>query len=149
MVDATRTAFQQIYSIELGLDLYERARERFAKFSHIKIVHGDSSVALGQILDEVSQPALFWLDGHYSEGITARGDLETPIRRELELIFSHPINDHVVLIDDAREFSGERDYPTINEVRKMTADLRPDWCFSVETDVIRIHKKIQRLEGAW
>lgn len=142
MIFAVRKSFQHIYSIELGTDLYQRAKERFARFPHIKIVHGDSSVVLGQILDTLDRPALFWLDGHYSEGITARGDVETPIRRELELIFAHPIKDHVILIDDAREFTGERDYPTIGELQSLVSNQQPGWSFVVEDDVIRIHRRI-------
>jgi hypothetical protein len=140
MVFAARKSFQRIYSIELGADLYERATKRFAAFPHITILQGDSSSTLGQVLEALDKPALFWLDAHYSEGITARGDRDTPIRQELEMIFTHRIKDHVLLIDDARCFTGENYYPTINELQALVTKYRPGWSFSVGHDIIRIHR---------
>jgi hypothetical protein len=142
MVFAARKSFQRIYSIELGTDLYERATERFAAFPHITILQGDSSTMLRHVLERLDKPALFWLDAHYSEGITARGDVDTPIRQELEMIFAHGIKDHVLLIDDARCFTGEKYYPTISELQAFVARHRPGWCFNVEQDIIRIHRMI-------
>jgi len=71
MVDAVKD-FKKIYSIELSENLYNQATARFSKYPHIKIMHGDSGKVLPTIIDAISEPCLFWLDGHYSGGITAR-----------------------------------------------------------------------------
>jgi hypothetical protein len=140
MVHAMRKTFSTIISFELDQTLAAQARERFANDNQIEIVQGDSGKLLGERLANINEPCLFWLDGHYSGGITARGTLETPIKNELAAILSHPIDGHVILIDDARCFTGENDYPTLDELRSFVAERKPNHKFSVEHDVIRIHK---------
>jgi len=139
MINFVKGVFKKIYSIELSVDLYQQAQERFAQHKHIKLLQGDSGQVLGQLLPQIQHPCLFWLDGHYSEGITARGDLETPITKELEHIFKHPrAHEHVILIDDARCFNGEHDYPELAVLEKSAKDMGFDH-FIVEDDIIRIY----------
>jgi len=140
MIDATRNTFASIFSIELDQTLYEQASARFAGDPHISIIHGDSGDKLSEVLRHLSKPALFWLDAHYSMGITARGSLETPILSELNSIFDHHIGAHVILIDDARCFIGQNDYPTLHQLKEFCLVRRGDWTFEVRHDVIRVHK---------
>ena len=138
MVEAVRNLFQEVYSIELGNELFENAKERFALCANVKICHGDSGDVLGSILDEINSPCLFWLDGHYSAGVTAKGIEHTPVKRELDHIFRHPMAaNHIILIDDARCFTGENDYPTIAEIREI-AVAAGFVNFNVEDDIIRM-----------
>lgn len=136
MVHAMRKSFTRIISFELDQTLAAQAQDRFAGDNHIEIVQGDSGKLLSDYLKNIDEPCLFWLDGHYSGGITAKGSLETPIKNELTSILSHPVDGHVILIDDARCFTGENDYPTLDELKSFVAERN----FSVEHDVIRIHK---------
>lgn len=129
-----------IWSIELDDALYERAVELFKADPAVKLLHGDSAAMLQQVLGQLTQPALFWLDAHYSEDFTAKGSKETPILEELELVMGHAVKGHVVLIDDARSFVGERDYPTIDEIKRFIADRDPGASVVVEDDIIRIHR---------
>jgi hypothetical protein len=142
MVYALKDVFTEIYSIELGDALYQRARERFAVLPHVHIFHGDSATILPQLLASIDKPCLFWLDGHYSGGSTAKGDIETPIKAELRHISNHHREDHVILIDDARMFTGDNDYPTIEELKKIALAEIPGSTFDVADDIIRIHKQI-------
>jgi hypothetical protein len=129
----------QAFSIELAPELASLARVRFAADAHVEILEGDSATLLPGILEKLYEPALFWLDGHWSMGETAKAaDFETPIRAELDAVLRHRVSDHVVLIDDARLF-GTGDYPTIDEIEAMVRDHRPDWKFSVVADIIRAH----------
>jgi FkbM family methyltransferase len=137
MVEAQRRRFGRIISIELSRDLHRLAVDRFANARNVAVLEGDSGELLRHVLADRQEPCLFWLDGHYSEGVTARGDLETPILKELDAILSHDRRD-VVLVDDARCF-GQGDYPSIEGIAEMVADRRPEWSVSVADDVIRIH----------
>jgi hypothetical protein len=61
--------------------------------------------------------------------------------RELQLIFDRAHWEQVILIDDARVFVGQNDYPTLEQLRTFVLKRHPDWAFEVENDIIRIHKK--------
>ena len=137
MVEAQENNFKRIISIELDQHLYERAKRKFRKKSNITIYHGDSSKVLPQILPTITENAIFWLDGHYCAGFTAKGDKETPIYEELEVIFQDSTHDHILLIDDARLFTGGRDYPTIEELSDFIRGRNKDYSIEVKDDIIR------------
>lgn len=137
-VSAALRRFTTIYSIELMPQLWESAQRRFARQPRVKLRLGDSARELPLILDELSEPALFWLDAHYSGRGTARADKDTPVGQELLAISEHRIRDHVILIDDARLFDGTNAYPTLEGCRRMAGDCWPRHSFGVADDVIRI-----------
>ena len=141
MVNAMKGEFDEIVSIELDEKLSEMARSRFAHYGHISIIQGDSAKILPKLLLDRKNPCLFWLDGHYSGGITAKGATETPIVQEPLEILRHSVNRHVVLVDDARKFNGERDYPTLSEIRLLVSEQRPNCKFEVENDIIRMFSR--------
>ena len=136
MVEAQQNNFKKIYSIELQNDLAEKARQRFLHTEHIKILQGDSGKLLRKILAEIDEPAIFWLDAHYSGGITAKGDKDCPIYEELDAIFEKNSN-HILLIDDARYFNGEGDYPDINSLTEYIRSKDARYKMLVKDDVIR------------
>ena len=140
MILGIKRFFNQIYSIELDKDLYLKAKKLFKKYDNIHILQGDSSKVFPELLDKIRKPCLFWLDAHYSGSVTAKGNLNTPIIIELKSIFSHKIKDHVILIDDARCFTGQEDYPTIIALKEFVMENQSDWAFEVRNDIIRIHK---------
>jgi hypothetical protein len=136
MVESQRNNFKNIYSIELQHDLAKKARERFKELKHVRILQGDSGKLLKGILEEVNEPAIFWLDAHYSGGLTARGDSDCPIYEEIDVIFEKQRN-HVLLIDDARCFNGQGDYPEIDQLTNYIQSKNPQYKVSVENDIIR------------
>jgi len=136
MVEAQRNNFKKIFSIELQHGLAEKAKERFKGMGHIRILEGDSGRLLETILSEIREPAIFWLDAHYSGGLTARGDNECPIFQEIDAIFATK-EKHLLLIDDARLFSGTGDYPTIDQLTKYILDKDPRYKVSVDNDIIK------------
>ena len=137
MVEAQKNNFKRIISIELDQYLCERAKRKFRKKSHITIYQGDSSKVLSQLMPAITENAIFWLDGHYCAGFTAKGDKETQIYEELEAIFQDSTHDHILLIDDARLFTGERDYPTVKELSDFIRGKNKDYIIEVKDDVIR------------
>lgn len=137
MVDALAPVAARIISIELDDDLYAAALQRFAGRPHIELLHGDSGALLPAVLRELDRPALFWLDGHYTGINSARTSVDSPIVEEIEAILQHPVPGHVVLIDDAREFSGTGGYPTIEQLRTMILARQPLSQFVVADDIIR------------
>ena len=46
--------------------------------SHIQLLQGDSATILSSLVETLTVPALFWLDGHDSAGNTGPGEASTP-----------------------------------------------------------------------
>jgi hypothetical protein len=138
MVAAMKRDFARIYSIELSRPLHEKAVARFRDQPHVTLIHGDSGQAIRQVLAQLDEPALFWLDGHFSSGVTARGSQDTPVREELDAIFAARDLPHVILIDDARLFGTDPTYPTAEDLRAQIRGHRPQLEFAVDADIVRI-----------
>lgn len=81
MVEAMRGHFDRIYSIELSEALCWNAQKRFKDYNNIEIICGDSITELEKVIQHLDQPSLFWLDGHYSAGVTAKGVKNTPVMK--------------------------------------------------------------------
>jgi hypothetical protein len=138
MIDAQKNNFDLIYSIELSPKYWKKATRKFRSYNDkIKLVHGDSAKELPHVVSQLQKPAIFWLDGHYSLG-TAMGDLHSPILNEIECILKSPIKNHILLIDDARDFVGKDGYPTLQELEDFIKERRPESSFEVKDDIIRI-----------
>jgi len=140
MIEAVKNHFQQIYSIELSPSLAQRACEWFRNEKHIQIMQGNSAKLLPDTIKTISKPCLFWLDAHYSGEGTAISEKRCPILEELSSILTHPVKNHVVLIDDAREFTGKEGYPHMDILLDYIREIRSDLTIRVVTDIIRITK---------
>ena len=141
MVEALKDLFGLVYTIELSPVLSANARKRFRDYSHIRVIEGDSGKELQRLMPAIDEPCLFWLDGHYSAGVTARGDKDTPIYEELEGILGAPDLGHVVVIDDARCFGSDPAYPTLAEIARFIEARRSAVTILVENDSIRVLPK--------
>jgi len=135
MARKCRHAFGSIVTIELDEALARAATRRLAPYKNVRVVQGDSGARLPEILARIHEPALFWLDGHYSGTGTARGDRETPLEEELHAIARHGEPGHVVLIDDAR-LLGTGDYPTKDRVLAILRGAQSGLSARIEDDIM-------------
>ena len=133
-----RSDMEEIYTIELSVELAAIARRRFRNYTNIHIVEGDSGEKLRDIVPLLKRKTLFWLDGHYSAGITAKGSVNCPIFAELRTILTGCQAPMVILIDDARCFGNDNDYPAIQELQACINKFCPTASISVENDIIRV-----------
>jgi len=138
MVQAMRNHFDQIYSIELSEQFYRAAVKRFSGVSKIVLIPGDSGTEIKNVVAKLDQPALFWLDGHYSAGNTAKGEKETPVFEELGHIFDGEPLGHVIVIDDARCFGTDPTYPTMKQIGDFVTSRMPSAKLHIENDGIQI-----------
>ena len=136
MVRKCRGDFLRLHTIELDPTLATEAAQRLRRWPHIEVLVGDSVKRLPELLDRVREPALFWLDGHYSGGETARGARDTPLVEELEAIARHGVRGHVILIDDARCF-GQGDYPSLDRVTRLALEVPGIERVDVAEDIFR------------
>jgi hypothetical protein len=144
-VEYFKNKFDVIYSIELSEELANKAKVRFANDINVTIVHGDSSIKLKDMIVDLKEPILFWLDGHYSSEFfikdeyikTAKGDTNTPIQLELDIILNSSVLP-IILIDDARLFTGKNDYPTLNAIKQQVNLSGKNLDVFVNKDIIHI-----------
>jgi hypothetical protein len=138
MVEALRREFDHVYSIELSPYLYGKVTKRFKRARNVTLIQGDSGVKLKEVVAQLDRPAVFYLDGHYSSGMSTKADKETPICEELHAIFRAKPLQHVILIDDARCFGVDPDYPPVDELRKLVEGYGRGYSVAVKDDCIRI-----------
>ncbi len=118
----------KVVSIEPEPTLFANARQYFTRFANVEIVNGLSEDVFPTLLPGISGNVNFWLDGHYSAGITHKGPQDTPVLDELRSIADNlPHFEKVcVLVDDIRCFQPHRaeyaSYPAL--------DLLVDWARS-------------------
>jgi len=97
--------FQQIYTVELSQEYYERAVQRFKGQEKVHVYHDDSAHFLEELrpLLEKTQ-VLFWLDAHWCAADESAGDnSQCPVLEELGAI-ARLGPQSAILIDDARLF---------------------------------------------
>ncbi len=138
MIDEMKFVFKKIYSIELFKPLYVKAKNNFKKYNHINILNGDSSKILPTIISKLNEPTLFWLDAHFSGSGTAQASIDTPIEKELEII-TKILTPHAIVIDDARLFTGENDYP---KLKRLENKYQKKYIIRVIHDMILLAQKV-------
>jgi hypothetical protein len=133
------TVAKIVYSIEPEPSLFSNAEQKFKNTSNVKIIKGLSEDVLPQLLPAISGDICFWLDGHYSAGITFKGPQDTPIIDELAVIGRAITNacKFVVMVDDVRcfnpkhpEFTG---YPSVDVLIDWAREHRLTW--HIEHDI--------------
>ncbi len=121
--------FDRVHTIELSEALYSRAKSKYKDVGNISFHQGNSLDVLRTILPNISKPALFWLDAHYSCGETAGEGIACPLLGEIKEILNAD-EDHVLLIDDARFLllypptGGGHAMPSIEDVFKLLNTYR-------------------------
>jgi hypothetical protein len=131
--------FKQICTIELDPELWKIMHDKFSRYPHVRVIQGNSGHVLPAILATVSQRCLFWLDGHFSGPGTARGAVDSPIAKELDAIRSHHRNDHIILVDDARLFSGNNGYLTLEDIHSRLKEINQGYHVRVVDDIIQAY----------
>lgn len=130
--------FKELHTIELSKNLARRAQLRFQNQPKITVHQGDSGKVLPKIMPQIKSAALFWLDGHYCHGISAKGKKKCPIYEELSAIFSAERLSHTLLIDDMRLFVGQNDYPTLSALSAFIKKARPEAHIHVKDDIMQV-----------
>lgn len=141
-----------VYSIEANPELAQSAANRFRNTPNIEILKGSSELELMKLLDKLplnqSIDVTFWLDGHYSSGITFRGLVDTPILVELQNISKNigKFERLTILVDDIRCFgSMDSNYSSYLDLSTLVewADLH-DLFWTIEHDIFIMTNRMVR-----
>lgn len=139
-----RNKLDAIYTIELSRDLARLAGGRFQDYSNIHVVEGDSGKMIAEVIPKLTGKTLFWLDGHYSSGVTAQGVLDCPIVSEIMSIIRNCSVPYIILIDDARCFGRDKDYPTFQQLQGLLDGFLPEAAVGITDDILHIIPKSTR-----
>ena len=136
--EALDSGFEEVHSIELSEHYYNLASTRFKVNNNVHVHLGDSSTVLLRILSNIDESVTFWLDGHYSAGQTAKGDVSCPLMYELEQISQHRVKNHIIMIDDLRlwNISDPEIGFGIDEIKQKILAINPKYHFLCEDGYI-------------
>ena len=95
--------FRIVYTIELSEQLFHETKDRLNHFRNVRFIHGNSASEIAGLCKRIDEPAVFFLDAHYSGGQTAFGEKEVPLYEELTEIAARSQSD-LIIIDDYRLF---------------------------------------------
>lgn len=150
--DALNCGFSTVISFEVKEDLYDHCIKKFRGNPKVKLVLGSTANLLYDVIKDIDEPITFWLDGHYSCGITGYDkDCISPLVKELEQIKRHHIKTHTIMIDDRRLLkpsnSGGLDGyfdVTEEEIIKKLLEINPEYRIRFEdghqnSDIIVAH----------
>lgn len=138
--------FKQVHTIELGVELFEKAQKRFVKKKNIRSYQGDSAKLLPDIIKQLkNSKTVFFLDAHFSMADTAQGDENTPILTELEIIRKAKLSNATIIIDDLRMFYKSpaiakdtfmAGYPTVHDLVEKLLTINPSYKIAIVYDVL-------------
>jgi len=136
--------FPHVYTVEPEPKLYAAACKRFMG-KNVTLFNDVSENIFPSLLPKLSGNVNFWLDGHYSAGITFKGEKDCPVEDELIAIEKnfHNFDKITILIDDVRCFlpnnSSYTDYPSIDYLVDWARRMNFHW--RIEHDIFIMQKQ--------
>ena|ERR1700733_8281433 len=125
-------SFERVLTMELDIDLAQQATTYLRRFSNVEVFQGDAVQLLPQLIArEDARAAVVFLDGHYSGGKTALGDIPEPAIPELEILAQHRDKICGIVVDDFRLFGAEAGFPKKSDVILAVERLFPSPAFEL------------------
>lgn len=134
---------KKVISIEPQSELSAFASTRLKRYKNVEIVNATSESCIASVLNRISGPTCFWLDGHYSGDVTFLGSNISPITFELDAISNYlKDNEVVVFVDDFRLFvnSANTGYPSHGILVDWATENNLSW--TVEQDIFIAKSKL-------
>lgn len=130
--------FDSVVTIEKSDAMHSRAAVKLRNHPRIELLKGDTREHLPALTRRFDR-ILFWLDAHWSGGLTSGEDDECPLLAELEIIFGSNVS-CAILVDDARLFLAPPPKPHKAEhwpsIKCISDCLPAGWDMLVYEDVI-------------
>jgi len=95
--------FNKLYTIEIAEHYYNSTKSKYFG-DKINFMLGDGYKVISELVKEIKDPIIFFLDGHHSGGDTGLGEKECPLYEEIEVINNLFEGEGIIIIDDYRLF---------------------------------------------
>lgn len=121
---ALDSGFDEIYSVELNSNLFEKCKNRFKNQDNVHLICGSSEIELPKILDLIDEPFVLWLDAHWSGGEYIGEKMDTYLPKELNSIlnYSDKFYDSVIMIDDMNHYINDKHF--CSSVESLVNDIK-------------------------
>ena len=133
--------FDQVFTIELDEKLYEQASKYLSSRSNVVCVQGDATVELPKVLQRPEcDNAVIFLDGHFSQGESAHGEVPEPACELLASLAEYKSKISGIVVDDFRLFGVEAGWPRKSELLRTAEEHFGDYRMAVHLDQLTIEK---------
>lgn len=122
--------FDNLYTIEFSEKYYNNTKNRY-NGNKIKFILGDSSIVFEELLENITDKCIFFLDGHWSGGDTGHSNKDCPLEEEITHINNLYNNNCIIIIDDFRLFG----------LNKSSNKLGEDWSKINKEELLNIVQK--------
>lgn len=132
---ALELSIPHILSVEVWEKLYREFKEQLGENEAVQLYHGDSPDMLPEMLEDVKEPAVIFLDAHAAvDGKDREQYGKSPVLFELEAIAKHPVKNHIIMVDDIDDFdAGQYDDVkgpiTSTMIKDKIKEINPDYTF--------------------
>lgn len=112
---ALDSGFEKVYSCDINVEYVENARKKYSD-KNVIVENLESHEFLQKVLPEIDERVVIFLDAHsmpydmyderrgFGEDTVKTGVGPCPLVSEIDVIKSHPIKNHIILIDDFQCF---------------------------------------------
>lgn len=124
--------FRRLHTIELDGTFYYKTKQKAVEqnITNINFIHGDSAEKIKDVVDQLTEKAIYFLDSHWCGFHTGFSGKDCPLLEELQYIHDNDKYDSCLIIDDYRLFGQRRQKPEWREQRfidKFGAPKVEDW----------------------
>ena len=129
---------KEVRTVEADKATYERNLEQFKNDSRVKQWFGRSEEKLKEMISDIEEPTVFWLDAHpsgpksfgHEEDISGKKEFmqHAVLSAELEIISKHRRARHIIMIDDQNFVNPDRKFES-DLYKKILLDSNPDYQF--------------------
>jgi len=132
--------FERVITMELDPSLFRQAKVYLSRRRNVLCLEGDALKLFPSVLEMADVgDALVFLDGHFSGGVTAHGELAEPACEEIAVLAGYRAKINAMIIDDFRCFGRDKGWPRRSTLLETIEDsFGDDFDYTIHLDQVLI-----------